>query len=64
MDLEGEGVYKKHSIHACRLVSGAYAAAVVRLGAQGSVETVPGEYRSREEAVAAAKAHIDLGGSE
>ncbi len=60
VNLEGEGVYKRHRIHVCRLVSGAYAAAVVQFGAQGSgVENVPGKYPSRDEAVIAAKAHID-----
>ncbi len=60
MDLHGEGVYKRHRIHVSRLMSGAYAAAVVQFGATGSgVENVPGKYGSRDEAVVAAKEHID-----
>ncbi len=60
MDLHGEGGYKRHRIHVCRLVSGAYAAAVVQCGANGCrVENVPGKYRSRDEVVLAAKEHIN-----
>ena len=60
MDLEGEGVYKNHRVHVSRLESGVYVASVVHFGAQGSgVETVRGQYGTREEAVAAAKALID-----
>ncbi len=60
MDLEGEGVHKKHRMHVSRLESGVYVASVVHFSAQGSgVETVRGQYSTREEAVAAAKALID-----
>jgi len=61
MDLKGEGVYKKHRIHVSQLKSGIYVVSVVHFGApQGSgVETLRGEYRTREEAVTAAKAYID-----
>jgi hypothetical protein len=59
IDLHGERIYKRHRIHVCRLVSGQYAA-VVRFGAKGSsVENVAGKYRSRDEAVAAARDYID-----
>ncbi len=55
----GERRYKSYRIHVCRLVSGQYAA-IVRSDIQGSsLENVPGKYRSRDEAVLAAKAHID-----
>ena len=60
IDLKGEGVYKQHRIHIARLFSGVWVASVVHFGAKGSgVETVRGEYKTREEAVAAAEAHID-----
>ena len=56
---EGERMYKSHRIHVCRLVSGQYAA-VIRSETKGAaLENVPGKYRSRDEAVVAAKAHID-----
>jgi hypothetical protein len=65
IDVHGEGVYKRHRIHVCRLISGAYAAAVVQCGAKGSgVVNVPGKYRSRDEAVLAAKEYIDGGKDE
>ncbi len=55
----GERRYKSYRIHVCRLVSGQYAA-IVRSDIQGSsLENVPGKYRSRDEAVLAAKVHID-----
>ena len=60
IDLEGEGVYKKHRIHTARLFSGVWVASVVHFGAKGSgVETVRGEYQTHEEAVSAAKRHIE-----
>ena len=60
IDLKGEGIYKKHRIHTTRLFSGVWVASVVHFGAKGSgVETVRGEYQTRDEAVAAAKRHID-----
>ncbi len=60
MNLQGEGIYKRHRIHVCQLNSGAFAAAVVQFGASGSgVEHVGGKYESREAAVSAAKAYID-----
>ncbi len=53
-------VYKQHGIHVCRLVSGMFAAAVVSLGSQtGGIKTVRGAFRTREDAVEAAKAYID-----
>jgi hypothetical protein len=59
-DLKGEGVYKNHRIHTARLFSGVWVASVVHFGAKGSgVETVRGEYQTHEQAVTAAKRHID-----
>ena len=59
MNPDGVRTYKSHRIHICRLVSGQYAA-IVRAESKGSpLENVPGKYRSRDEAVLAAKAHID-----
>ena len=56
---DGERRYRDYRIHVCRLVSGQYAA-IIRSDSQGSpLENVPGKYRSRDEAVVAAKAHID-----
>ncbi len=56
---DGERRYKSYRIHVCRLVSGQYAA-IVRSEITGStLENVPGKYRSRDEAVLAARAYID-----
>ncbi len=60
VDIQGEGVYKRHRIHVAQLPSGVWVAEAVHFGASDSgVERVSGEYRTREEAVAAAKWHID-----
>ncbi|HSB81391.1 MAG TPA: hypothetical protein VLM91_21640 [Candidatus Methylomirabilis sp.] len=60
IELEGDGVYRKHRIHTSELFSGVWVASVVHLGAQGSgVEAVPGEYQTHEAAVEAAKRHIE-----
>ena len=60
---DGERRYKEYRIHVCRLVSGQYAA-IIRSELKGSaLENVPGKYRSRDEAVLAAKAHTDGVGS-
>ena len=59
-DFEAEEVYKRCLIHVYRLLRGVYAAVVVRIRASGSrLENVRGEYRTRDEAVVAAKAQID-----
>ncbi len=68
MDLKGNGVYKSHRIHTSQLPSGIWVVSIVRLGAvrpdirpgEGPpVEGISGDYASQEEAVSAAKAHID-----
>ncbi len=56
---DGARRYKSYRIHVCRMVSGQYAA-IVRSETKGStLKNIPGKYRSREEAVVAAKTHID-----
>jgi hypothetical protein len=60
IDLQGEGVYKRHRIHVVQLPSGVWVAEAVHFGANDSgVERVKGEYLAKAEAVAAAKKHID-----
>jgi len=60
VDLEGEGVYKRHRIHVAELPSGVWVASAVHFGASDSgVERVRGEYPTKADAIAAAKAHID-----
>jgi len=60
IDLQGDGIYRKHRIHTTHLGSGVWVTSVVHFGAQDSgVETVRGEYQNHEEAVTAAKRHID-----
>lgn len=60
IEVEGDGIYRKHRIHTSQLFSGVWVASVVHLGAQGPLtETVPGDYRTHEEAVEAAKRHSE-----
>ncbi len=59
VDVEGEGVYKRHRIHVDQVRTGGWVAATY-FGAQDSgVDRVKGEYSTRAEAVEAAKRHID-----
>ncbi len=60
MDLQGEGIYKRHRIHVTELPSGVWVASAVHLGAPGSgVERIRGEYATKAEAIIAAKMEID-----
>jgi hypothetical protein len=60
IDLEGDGVYRNHRIHTSLLFSGVWVASVVHFGARDSgVERVRGEYPTHDEAVLAAKQHIE-----
>ncbi len=63
--LEGSGVYNGHRIHLDTLQGGSWLVSLVKVGASKPgaagppVENVPGEYRSAEEAISAAKRYID-----
>ena len=64
VDLKGDAVFQRHRIHISQLVSGVYVVSIVHFGAQDSgVENLRGEYRTREEAMAAAKQHIEEEGN-
>jgi hypothetical protein len=65
INLEGDGVYRNHRIHTSQLFSGVWVASVVHFGARDSgVESVRGEYRTHDEAVSAAKRHIEQEGGQ
>ncbi len=57
MQLTGSIMYQGCRVHTSRLESKAWVASVVAPG--GGVEHLRGEFRSQEEAIRAAKTHID-----
>ncbi len=60
VDLQSDAVYRRYRIHVAQLTSGAHVVAVVRFGVPGSgVENLRGDYGTRDEAILAAKRHID-----